>query len=543
MDFQPYLFFFLSGLTACLFLTPLFIRIAPRLGLLDHPAHRKTHAQAIPKSGGLALVASVLLASALSIKLFGRSMGYDEISTIKSAFVLGITFAAAAIGLMDDLFEMRPLQKLLLQALVIGAFAFLGFRFEILHLPGLKPFGLSFLDVSLTIFWMLAVLNGFNFMDGIDGLAGSVTAVILLGIGVAEALSTGHGPGGIWLTTLGATAAFLFYNRQPAKIFLGDTGSIALGTFITATLVALGSPRPGFLDFRLFSHNAQAEPIRYQILTVTLLVGYPALEAALSTFRRAFKRYSMGRSMGSAEREHIHHVLLKAGWPVNRICLAAAAIQLALSGAGLLVMAHKNGLVLWLLVPLFILAAFFGPKFGFFNFLQMSSRQRPNFRVANYFISMQKVKLELANSREDVLVLVSQTSQEFGVKSCRLIIKPDENGLGGTDYFHEWDTRKPSEFLGFIHGEGPAKSFSDHYKLSGGRGGAHWVFEPQAQEEDLDVEYHVLVSDFMRQALETALRIGTDQATLEMPAADPLAHEAVSSHILRRAPSRAQENP
>ncbi len=319
MDFGPYLFFFLSGLVTCFLATPFFIRNAPRLGLLDHPTHRKIHVQAVPKSGGLAVVFSIVLASAVSLSLFGSSMGYDEIRTIKVIFILGVTFVAAFIGLMDDLLDLRPRQKFLLQALVVGAFVLLGFRFEILHLPGLKPFSLSFLDVPLTMFWMLAILNGFNFMDGIDGLAGSVTAVILLGIGGAATLSTGQLPGGIWLTTLGVIGAFLFFNWRPAKIYLGDSGSMALGTFILASLVAMGTTSPDFLDLRLFDNKPSHEPFRFQLLTVTLLVGYPAIEAALSTFRRAVKRLSLGRSMEASEMDHIHHVLLKAGWSTGVI--------------------------------------------------------------------------------------------------------------------------------------------------------------------------------------------------------------------------------
>jgi UDP-GlcNAc:undecaprenyl-phosphate GlcNAc-1-phosphate transferase len=537
MDFGPYIFFFLSGLIACFLLVPFFIRMAPSLGLLDHPAHRKIHSQAVPKSGGLAVVFSILLASTISLSLFGNIMGYDEIRTIKVIFILGITLLAAFIGLMDDLFDLRPRQKFLLQALLVGVFVLLGFRFEVLHLPGLKPFGLSFLDVPLTMFWMLAILNGFNFMDGIDGLAGSVAAVMLMGIGGAAALSTGHLPGGIWLATLGVIASFLFYNWRPARIYLGDSGSMALGTFIVASLVAMGTSSPDFVDLRLFNNKSLQEPFRFQLLTVTLLVGYPAIEAALSTFRRAVKRFALGRSMESSEMDHIHHVLLKAGWSTREICLSAAAIQLVLSGAGLLVMGYQNALAIWLLLPLFIIMAYLAPRLGFFDFLHFaSSRQQPHFKVANFFISMQKVKLQLAADREEVLALVSQTCQELGVKSCRLIIRPDEQGLGGTDYLHEWDLEKPAEYLGFIHdtAKGHTKGFADRYKLAGGRGGAHWVFEPQTQEEDLDVEYHVLVSDFMREALEAALKLGSKKITLEVPSVAPVAHKKISSHALRR---------
>ncbi len=537
MDFGTYLFFFLGGLTACILLVPFFIRMAPRLGLLDHPGHRKIHVQAVPKSGGLAILFAVFPASVLGLSLFGSSMGYDEVRTIKTFFILGTTFLGAFLGLVDDLLDLRPRKKFLFQALLTGAFALAGFHFEFLHLPGMESYPLSFLGIAITMFWMMAILNGFNFMDGVDGLAGSVTTVVLLGIGGASAIASGHPPGGIWLTTLGAVMAFLYFNRHPAKIYLGDSGSIALGTFVAATLTAMGSSNPAFLDLRHLNQQALQEPFRFQLISVTLLVGYPVLETALSTFRRAVKRFSLGRSMESSEQEHIHHLLRKAGWNPSEICRFGAGIQAVLTGAGLLVIGHQNALAIWLLFPLFVYLAYLTPRVGLFDFLQLAtSQQQPHFKVANHFISMQKVKLQLATHREEVLALISQTCQEFGVKSCRLIIRPDEQGLGGMDYYHEWDLEKPAEYLGFIHdtAKGPTNGFADRYKLLGGRGGAHWVFEPKTDEEDLDVEYHVLVSDFMRESVDAALRLGNMLPTLEIPSVAPSMHKKVSSHALRQ---------
>ncbi len=541
MGFAPYVFFYLVGLLSCFLLTPFFIWFAHRYRLLDHPAHRKIHVKAVPKTGGLAIVSSVIIASALGMVFFGSSIGYDEIRTIKSIFILGITLMAALVGLVDDIFDLRPRQKFLLQALLVGTFVVLGFRFQILHLPGLKPFELSFLAVPITMFWMLAILNGFNFMDGIDGLAGSVTTICLLGIGGASYLSNGHLPGGIWLSALGVVLAFLFFNSSPPQIYLGDSGSMALGTFTAATLVSLGTPQPDFLDWRLFNTMPLQEPYRFQLITATLLVGYPAVEIVLSTLRRAVKRFSQGRSMESSEQEHIHHILLKAGWSTGKICLSAATIQLVLTSAGLLVMVHQNALATWLILPLLLILVYLAPRLGFFNFIHLhSSIQQPHYLIANHFISMQLAKLQLARSRPEILALLSQTCREFGVKSCRLIIRPDENGMGGLDYLREWDMDLPAEYLDFLREAGQRESpwlgFADQYKLTGGRGGAYWVFGAQDQAEDLDVEYHVLVSGFIREALEAASRMGLHKETLELPKVVHLPHERTSGNSLRKRP-------
>ncbi|HEY5040341.1 MAG TPA: hypothetical protein VIJ93_14850, partial [bacterium] len=200
-------------------------------------------------------------------------------------------------------------------------------------------------------------------------------------------------------------------------------------------------------------------------------------------------------------------------------------------------MGRQNALAIWLLGPLFMFLAFLGPRTGFLDFLKMKhAKAKPHFLIANHFISMQRVKLQLAHNREEVLALVSQTCREFGVKSCRLIIKADKHGRGGMDYFREWGMDLSAEYLDFIHDstQWTTKGFSDHYKLTRGRGGAHWVFEPQTKEEELDVEYHVLVNDFMREALEIASRLGVGQETLELPTTVMLPHHKTSGQHLRK---------
>ena len=517
---------------------PAFIALSDRIGLMDHPGHRKIHNSAVPKCGGISIVLSGILATLAGLALFGESMGYDQTRTLKNLFILFTVGAATLIGLWDDLKDLKPRHKFVLQAVLAGVFALLGFRFDILHLPGMTPFGLHFLNIPFTMFWIMAILNGFNFMDGIDGLAGSVTAVCLIGVGTAQVISTGQSPGVIWLALLGAIIAFLFYNWKPAKIYLGDSGAMALGMFMTAALLSMGTSRPDILDWNLFNHQPAQEPYRFQFLAATLLVGYPAAEATLSTLRRAVKRFAHGRSMESSEQAHIHHVLLKNGWSPAQICVSAVFIQSILTGAGLLVMAKQNALATWLLLPLFIYLAYQAPRLGFFDFLQFSNSQTmPHFRIANNFISMQRAKLGLANTREEILALVTQTCREFGVLCYRFKVKADENGKGGMDYLYQ-NTDSNVDPKDFHVPQVTAKSekgrFYDFYEAPGQRGEAFWIFESHTNKDELDVEYRILMHLFMREALEASVRLGEGEESLELPSVMMLPHSKTSGHHLRK---------
>lgn len=173
---------------------------------------------------------------------------------------------------------------------------------------------------------------------------------------------------------------------------------------------------------------------------------------------------------------------------------------------------------------------------GFFDFLQphVLERLRPHYQIAHHFTSMQKIKLGLATNREDVLTLVNQTCQELGVKGYRMIVRADEHGKGGLDYTLSFDPTRIAE-------EGVSYGPVDQVRLPGGKGGAEWVFEPQLIEEELDIEYRVLLNDFMREALETAAKLGRHKATLELPSVIAFPQGRVSGHALRK--SHGRNNP
>ena len=514
-------FIFFCSLALSLGLTPLFALQARRLKIMDSPAHRKTHTQSVPYLGGLAIFASLFISFCLTTALRPNvSQWILNGGLAKAFFILAGTLGVAAVGLWDDMRDIRARYKLMGQIIFVALFVLFGFRFEVLHLPGLPPIQLSYLAIPLTIFWMLAIINAFNMVDGMDGLAVTVAAgsLVLLAAGTSFADNlTGLT---LALGGLGAILGFLPYNWKPAKIYLGDAGSGGLGMFLACSLVALGQTygQPSLnLDSKYYG-----QPFHYQILIATLLVAYPALEISLSVARRLLH----GRSIVRGDQGHIHHRFLKIGFEPAWICLIALFVTLLPGEAALATIAKYHGWATWLMAIFGVILGFGLSTLGFLNFLKPKTveRFRPHFQIANYFISMQKVKLSIAATREDVLTLVNQACQELGVKSYRLIIPANENRMGGLDYNHDWDSIRDA-----------ANIHRDKISLKENRGGAEWVFTPPTGgEEELDMEYRVLISEFMREALQTAERLGENQATLELPSVAALPKEFVSGHALRK---------
>ncbi len=535
------LFFFAIGILSNLVLTPLFIRFARRHGLVDMPGNRKIHEKPVPFLGGAAILLSILISVFTGLALLGPVLDLTPEREAKMLLVLSVTTLAGLLGFFDDLYDLKPRYKLLFQTLLFGTFTIIGFHFQFMHIPGLAPFDMSLFGIPLTLVWILAVVNGFNFMDGVDGLAGSVSAVVFLGIGVTSMILKGpNHVGTIWLAALGAVLVFLFFNWKPAKIYLGDAGSNALGALAATSLVTLGQGKPFLLD--LFDGGGLdpqpiEEPYRFQFLVATLIVGYPLVEVVLSTLRRGVKRFFLGRSLEWSEQEHLHHQLLKMGLKADSICVWAILFQGLLTSAALLAVVHQNALATWLLIPLVMILAYFGPRSGFFDFLRLNQSQaKLHFQIANYFISMQRVKLRLTRSREEVLALVTQSCGELGIRCFRFFIKPDHNGKGSVDYNYQDPqvTRHRMEGLQDFSDENPPDEYFDYCEIPSQRGEAFWLFNEHSRADELDLEYRVLMSGFMREALERTTRLGEGLEPLAMSSVEILPHGKISSHQLRK---------
>jgi UDP-GlcNAc:undecaprenyl-phosphate GlcNAc-1-phosphate transferase len=526
---------FFTALLASLALTPLFAKLAVRLGVVDYPAHRKIHKHVVPYFGGLGVLGAVVVSLALVFVAHHKDASLlVRPAVMKALCILIGTLGVALVGAIDDARNLRARSKFLGQFFFVGLFCIFGFRFEVLHIPGLPPMYLSFFAVPVTMFWMLAIVNAFNLVDGMDGLAGAVIGGSLLTLGAA-ASAVGNPLGlGLAVCGLGAVVGFLFFNWKPAKVYLGDAGSSGLGMFLASSIVALGQTY-GVHYYNPHQENLLGQPFVYQIVIATLLVAYPAMEITLTVLRRI----AHGRPISRADRGHIHHRLVKAGLGARAIAVIALFGNIVPGIAVYEIITGNKGRAIWMLMGFAVLVGIGLSVLGFFDFLKPKVMERltPHFQIVNHFIEMQRAKLSLARTRQEVLALVNQTCQEFGVQNYRIILMPDEKGKGGLDCTSQKKEQLALpvllDFMHPISREQSAK-FKDRVKLSDGKGGAHWVFEPHEGEEELDVEYRVLFSEFMKEALETAARIGEHKDTIELTGVASMQSPAMSGHELRK---------
>jgi UDP-GlcNAc:undecaprenyl-phosphate GlcNAc-1-phosphate transferase len=209
-----------------LVLTPLVGRLAPLIGGLDDKADRpRVHKGAIPRIGGLAIVAGILIPTAILIDLDGPYLG----------IFIG-TLAVAALGLFDDLHGVTPSRKLLGVTLIaLIPVAGFGVTFDRVTLPGIGDFDMGWVAYPLTVLWIALLANLVNLIDGMDSLAAGIVAIAAASFAILSA-SFGRADAAVLSAIVcGATLAFLFHNYHPAKIFMGDSGALALG-FLLATL-------------------------------------------------------------------------------------------------------------------------------------------------------------------------------------------------------------------------------------------------------------------------------------------------------------------
>ncbi len=205
--------------------------------------------------------------------------------------------------------------------------------------------------------------------------------------------------------------------------------------------------------------------------------------------------------------------------------------------AALLVMADENARAVFVLTPVVIAFSVVMPYLGFFDFLapKMLDTLKPHYQIVHHFIGMQRAKMPLASNRDEVLALVHQTARELGVQEYRMLLLPGKDKKGGFDYTSKYREDKQPVLLGFLlPSQKNVEKFRDQVKLPEGKGGAYWVFESHEGEEDLDMEYRVIFSEFMRESLEALARLGTQKDTVETSQVSVASLKAMSGHALRK---------
>ncbi len=278
------------SLVASALLTPAVRWLALSWGVVDRPdGLRKRHPREVPLWGGIAVYLAT--ACGLSVaRLGGLARGYEfeELYAVLIAMAGFVCF----IGLIDDDVRLKPRVKLLLQTCAVVPLVLAGFRVYSVVLFG-NTFDLGWAGVPLTVLWLLGCINAINLLDGLDGLASVVglTASLTLGV-IADATGNRHVTAAA-IVLAGALAGFLIHNRPPARIFLGDSGSMVIGVIL------------GILGIQSTLKTSTTLSITAPLVVMT----FPMFDTFLALVRRRLT----GRPFDAADRQHIHHRLLDRG--------------------------------------------------------------------------------------------------------------------------------------------------------------------------------------------------------------------------------------
>ncbi len=284
---------FLTSFAICFFSIPSVINIAKLKNLTDAPGNRKNHGEIVPTLGGISIFAALIF----SLSFWGREADFFEMKYFISSLLV-IFF----VGIKDDLYDLVAYKKLI--AMLIAALILT--HFGDVRLTSLyRLFGVQDIPVwisyALTIFTITVIMNSFNLIDGVDGLAAGVASVICAFYGTWYALVGYNSLSLMAFALLAALLAFLYYNRTPAKIFMGDTGSLLIGLVISLLTIK-------FIEY----NKVNSGP--YHISSVPA-VAIGVLIVPLFDLARVFIiLVREGKSPLAADRNHLHHRLLDLGF-------------------------------------------------------------------------------------------------------------------------------------------------------------------------------------------------------------------------------------
>ena len=302
--------FLLVGLAAALvayLATPVAGWLAARIGAIDHPNDRKVHAKPTPTLGGLALFLGIAGGGVAALSLPEVKSTLTESSAPIGVIAAGIVIFA--LGVVDDVRDLPAPVKLAGQVFASGILFLSGVRLPFVLLPNGEIYALG-ADVSVlvTVMWLVLMINAVNLTDGLDGLAAGIVAIagsafFVYSFELIQIGAQPHSAPMLTIATVGACIGFLRFNFHPARIFMGDSGSMLLGLVLgAATVVGIANAPTGVNESSVF--------LAYAPLLIPLSVlALPLVDALLAIVRRARRR----RSIFHADKEHLHHRLMDLG--------------------------------------------------------------------------------------------------------------------------------------------------------------------------------------------------------------------------------------
>lgn len=319
----------LAAFVIAFLLTPLAIKAAFKLGAIDKPDQRKVHHQAMPRLGGLAIFVAFLIAALLGS--WGNPAFYGILAGGVIIFL---------VGMLDDIYQLSPWVKLAGQCLAAAVAMYFGVIVHFVTNPFDGLLALGYLSLPLTFLWIVGVTNAINLIDGLDGLAGGVSAIAGATMGIVALL---HGQTAVAMTAfilVAAIAGFLPYNFHPARTFMGDGGSNFLG-FVLACLAVMGTAKSAAV---------------ISLFVPIVILGIPIFDTFFAIIRRMLKR----APIFMPDKDHLHHRLMALGLSHRRSVLIIYGISAFFGGTAVvlsLITSPKASLILALLLLLVVIGA------------------------------------------------------------------------------------------------------------------------------------------------------------------------------------------
>lgn len=330
--------FFLVIIQAAI--TPFIRRLAFVLGAVDNPNARRVNKKPMPTLGGLGLFVTYNIGAFVLLR--DQFPTHELFSTLLASSVVILT------GMIDDILELKPRQKIigiLIAALIIYFLA--GIRMNVLNVPFVhQEINLGWWSLPITIFWILALTNAVNLIDGLDGLADGVSMISLTTMGIVGYffLHTHQLYVPIACFMLAACLiGFLPYNFHPAKIFLGDTGALYIG-FMIAVLSLKGLKNVTFIS----------------LLVPIIILGVPITDTVYAIIRRWLNK----KPVSQADKHHLHHQLMKMGLTHRQTVLTIYALSLVFSFISLLFLLSPTWGIWPLIVALLLALELFVESIG-----------------------------------------------------------------------------------------------------------------------------------------------------------------------------------
>jgi UDP-GlcNAc:undecaprenyl-phosphate GlcNAc-1-phosphate transferase len=333
-------FVFVESLLLALVVTPAVIRMAYRINALDRPGVRTVHSRPVARIGGVAIFVSAMITIVSALSLNTQLGDAFEAVRLPLGMLLAMATMIFLIGLVDDLRGLPARVKFLAETAGAVVLCLAGVRISSIAITDQLVVHLGNWGTVLTILWIVGVTNAVNLSDGLDGLAGGVSAIACAVIAAFALQSQNLIMAVLMLSLLGGLCGFLFYNFNPAKVFMGDCGSLFVGfTIASSSMMCLTK-----------------SSVLVGLALPMLALGIPIFDTLFSILRRYLER----RSLFAPDRSHFHHRLIDLGLKQQHAVLAIHGATCAATGLGLFMMVRRDlgalilfGVILLLLILLF----------------------------------------------------------------------------------------------------------------------------------------------------------------------------------------------